>query len=474
MSKDVVLPAAIASRTMARPKVQDIEAELSKAGLIEDGLMLSHFDQVTEDLVGSFEGLLVQSEAEQVRPLLARARQAAACEWEALRDGLTPTSPGEIVGISHVRWIAEQEEDNERQQNAPSISGRSGDLLDTTRQHEPDEDGHTQDRPTMNTSHLQRELCLLIDLTKLRNLLASLHERQRWVDLRRLRELRDPWVSHSWLWNLDPEDGRVMPDMDYVHAVRDRLGANVATDDTLCNVCGEVMGPTASHAKCCAPSERTIGHYGVVRELVEGFKLADSTVHTEPRGLVQGSARRPADIYTKAALPGRDAALDITITSQEATGSGQDCCAAKYRDKMASYQTELHSLRDAGIGFRPLVFSGEGRPHPVVMRVLGFAADQAARRAPDVSAKSFVKRWMHNITVAIQIRKAKMLQKCLPKPSGKGAWLLGGSDRIFTDDDPPNNSDRPANHSSSPRQQPFQTPSAAAPETNLVGARGDG
>ena len=65
------------------------------------------------------------------------------------------------------------------------------------------------------------------------------------------------------------------------------------------------------HAECCAKPQSTIGHYNVVRKLVDGIQLADSRVHTEVRGLSETSDVRPADIYSSSALPGREAALDV-------------------------------------------------------------------------------------------------------------------------------------------------------------------
>ena len=59
----------------------------------------------------------------------------------------------------------------------------------------------------------------------------------------------------------------------------------------------------------------TKGHYAVVDAVVEGMKLADSAIMTEARGLIEGSNRRPGDIFSKAAVAGRDAAMDVNIGS---------------------------------------------------------------------------------------------------------------------------------------------------------------
>ena len=186
------------------------------------------------------------------------------------------------------------------------------------------------------------------------------------------------------------------------------------------------MTKTAEPCLCCAIAESTAGHYTVVRALVDGLRVADSAVVTELRGLVEGSSARPADVYTSAALPGRDAALDVTIAAQDAAGAGDDCCATAFRGKMRKYAKLLVPMAKDGVGFRPMVWSAEGRAHPVVGRVLSFAAELATRKHQDACAKIFMQRWRREIAVAIQKRAPRMFKACLPAPSRRGRQLLWG------------------------------------------------
>ena len=78
----------------------------------------------------------------------------------------------------------------------------------------------------------------------------------------------------------------------------------------------------------------------MVRALADVLRVADSTIATEVRSLVGGSSARPADVYTQAAVPGRDAALDVTISA----GAGADYCATAYRRKMRRYRQLLELL----------------------------------------------------------------------------------------------------------------------------------
>ena len=93
---------------------------------------------------------------------------------------------------------------------------------------------------------------------------------------------------------------------------------------------------------------------------------------------------------------------------------------------MDKYRAIIPELRDAGIGFRPMVWTSDGVPHPAAQRTLAFAADIAARKM-GTSRKALVKRWSHEVTVAILRRRAAMVRECLPKQTERERWLLGGS-----------------------------------------------
>jgi len=164
----------------------------------------------------------------------------------------------------------------------------------------------------------------------------------------------------------------------------------------------------------------------VVRAVVDGLKLADPAVTTEPRGLTSTSSR-PADILTIAAVPGRSAALDVCVASPNASIARGDAAAAAFARKLDRYQNEIVELRQAGISFRPLVWTADGRPHAAVTRTLRYAADIAAHRnGQQVSAGRLVSRWSHEIQIAILRRRAAMSRAVLPRLTARDVWLLAG------------------------------------------------
>ena len=84
--------------------------------------------------------------------------------------------------------------------------------------------------------------------------------------------------------------------------------------------------------------------------------------------------------------------------------------------------------RAAGIIFRPMVWTADGRPHPAVTRTLKFAADVASTRENSrVPAASLLQRWRHEIQVAILRRRAAMCRAVLPRATPLEAWLLTGN-----------------------------------------------
>ncbi len=289
----------------------------------------------------------------------------------------------------------------------------------------------------LSPAHLQKELSKLIDCTKLRALEVLLRSQSNWPQLDRLRELRHPEVSHSWLWNLDPKWGSVLTEADYVANVQKRLGAVLLTGDLVCRLCGAPLDPQLEHAELCPTAEATRGHYTCVRELVDGFRLADSNVSTEPTGLVS-TQDRPADILTTAAVPGRSAALDVCITSPNAGAAAGDAAAAAFRRKLQRYRAILPELARAGIVFCPLVWTADARPHPAVTRTLRYAAGLAASRDGAADPRSMLRRWRHQITCAILRRRSAMVRAVLPRRGWRAQWFLtgqGGADAEIAPDD---------------------------------------
>ena len=169
----------------------------------------------------------------------------------------------------------------------------------------------------------------------------------------------------------------------------------------------------------------TRGHYAVIKAVLQLVTLADAAATTEVHGLTNTQSK-PADILTSTAVPGRRAALDVCVASPNAAAAAGDAAEAAFRRKLRRYRRDPQ-LRAAGIVFRPLVWTSNGRPHPAVTRTLRFVAEPAAHRTDEqTEATRLLARSRHEIQVAILRRRAAMVRAVMPRLLAVDSTLLTG------------------------------------------------
>jgi hypothetical protein len=365
---DVALPAAIASKLMAGPKVRQLGEDLARAGLMGPEQLITKFEDDMRSTIEAFKAELDSPERRQVDAFVERAHEAAAGAWARLKNG--HTDEDEYVA-PRVQWTAIDEEDQVEPRAGFSYPVGAENGINRA---EGEADGEVaRDGQTLTVNNVQKQLCVLIDNTHLRRLVRSLAERGAYEDMRRLQEMRDPSVDHSWLYRLDPLEGTTMPEEDYKTAVQLRLGAAFADEPYECPECGRLADIHGYHSSCCAKAERTKGHYAVTKVNMDYISRADSSATLEERGLSRAEpTARPGDICARAAIPNRDAALDITIASQEASGAGRDCVNTAYQKKLRRYRETIADWDGSNLVFQPMVWSHEGRAHHDVARVMAY------------------------------------------------------------------------------------------------------
>ena len=154
--------------------------------------------------------------------------------------------------------------------------------------------------------------------------------------------------------------------------------------------------------------------------------LKHPRVTTHPRGL-KSATSRPADFFPTAAVPGRSGALDVCGASPNAAAALGDAAEATFKRKLWRYQTEIRELRSAGIVFRPVVWTADGRPHPAATRTLKYAAQLGAiRNSQQASASLLLGLWRHEVQSSILWRRAGQ-RVVLPRPSNFQQMLLTGN-----------------------------------------------
>ena len=139
------------------------------------------------------------------------------------------------------------------------------------------------------------------------------------------------------------------------------------------------LGPQLEHAETCSNAEATREQHACVHAVVCGMKLADPSITGETRVLTASQSR--ADIFSTAAVPGRNAALDVCVPSSVAAAARGD-----------AFGRELWRNRNE----------------------------------TQMSAKSHHRKWKHEIQIAFLRRRAAMARAVLPNPSARAEWLFAG------------------------------------------------
>ena len=249
-------------------------AAAEKAGLLPGGQADELLAALLQETTAAFLSTLDEHERLRAETFLTRASTAATVQWQLLQSGAGREAEAPRADASYV---------GEEDFPATTAEEAEAELEEAAQEHRGGR---------FTAAHVQKELTKLVDCTQLRSFEATLRRQGNWDQLERLQELRHPGVSHRWLWHLDARSGAVLAEADYVLSVQKRLGARVYEGCSCCRVCGSLLDPQLEHSETCATAAATRGHYACVRALVEGFRLADPGVSTEPRGLTDTAAYR--------------------------------------------------------------------------------------------------------------------------------------------------------------------------------------
>ena len=168
-----------------------------------------------------------------------------------------------------------------------------------------------------------------------------------------------------------------------------------------------------------------MGHNRVRDALHAGFVLSDPGANTETLGLVASQPDlRPADIFTRSAIPNTITALDVGISSPESADAGADCTEAMVQEKLRHYANIIPELERNAIRYVPITFSSYGRRHQTTSKIMIQAATLAARSRGLPDHKPLLRRWHCTVSTEIWRRAAAMARSCLPKISEDAGRLL--------------------------------------------------
>ena len=252
-----------------------------------------------------------------------------------------------------------------------------------------------------------------------------------------------------------------------------RLGNRAWTGIAQCRLCGSFLDLQLEHGETCSTTEATRGHYACVHAVLGAETCAPRCRHRTQRTR-RNTFQTSRSLYYRYC---RSAALDVCVASPNAAAARR-------------YRQQISDLRGQGILYIPLVWTGDGRPHPAVTGTLQYAADIASsRNGQQMSAKPLQHSWKHEIQEALLRWRAAKTRAVLPNPSAREEWLLAGLedralrhwarapplDRGYSDDDadtgtdtttPDDDSEDTATltgHQSTPLQPPHFEPCSLAP-----------
>gem|GEM_PF-7075693 len=268
---------------------------------------------------------------------------------------------------------------------------------------------------TRSVPRLQRKIAAVLDLQRAERLRAAAEADGRDHDRRRLLDLRDPTVSHEWLWSLAPWASHTLEPDDYVDAVRLRLGAAQGPPDVTCLVCGRVAAVGGEHALCCAPGPSYKGHNETRDRLLVLARLGDAHAEKEATGLLPAApGRRPADVLTCAAGGRGLVALDVGIASpdSQAAVAGGDALEVMRTRKLGEYKELEAALREADLAYTPVPWSCWGREHADTTRVLEALCRRAARHRGTADWRAVLRAFRADVGAILARRASCMWRQC--------------------------------------------------------------
>ena len=165
---------------------------------------------------------------------------------------------------------------------------------------------------------------------------------------------------------MNHQTDRVLPPVEWVTAMRARLGAPVLPTDCICGSCGQKMLDACGyHALCCANAESTVGHNRVRDCVGLVCSFSDPATDLEVPGLCpRAPTLRPADVLTRALHPTQVVAADIGVRAPHAASAGLDLLGNTRIEKYEKYEPHREDLAIQGILYEPIIFSAYGRRHP--------------------------------------------------------------------------------------------------------------
>ena len=193
-----------------------------------------------------------------------------------------------------------------------------------------------------------------------------------------------------------------------------RIGAPVFERDAPCPACSRPSDKYGNHAIACAVNgERITRHNDLCNILFRTAQKANLGPAREIRGLIPGSAARPADILLRNWERGRNAALDVTVISPlQVAVVDQEAANPGYALKLA-WERKMRSAFEAcnaqRVSFIPLPVETLGGWHPEAEKQIARIGRELARSTIGADQKTSLNHLFQRLSLALQKGNAALI-----------------------------------------------------------------
>ena len=214
----------------------------------------------------------------------------------------------------------------------------------------------------------QKNISLKVDLSNKTHLLLLISEANKEREIARMASLGLPHAG-NWLSVVpSPALGLHLRPSEFIPAIKYRLGIPVYSSEGSCPACAAQSDRMGDHALGCVSTSDRIARHNMLRDVIyETAASADLGPAKEERHLLPGTSARPGDVMIRRWSDGKDAAIDVTVTSPLAKSNvaGAAAKAGASLDKAClrkKRETE-DACRQEGLVFLPFALETLGGFH---------------------------------------------------------------------------------------------------------------
>ena len=207
-------------------------------------------------------------------------------------------------------------------------------------------------------------------------------------DVREIARLASVGLQHAGDWlsvNPNPALGLHLRGPEFTLPLKYRLGIPLSSTPGTCPACSQPADAMGDHALSCSHYGDRIARHDLVRDILyEAASSAGLGPTKEAPHLLPNSAARPGDIFLRHWSRGKDAALDVTITSPLAASNMQGAAEEAGSSLRKAFERKLRGAaevcREQGLAFIPVAMETFGGLHTAAIDQLKQLGVALARR----------------------------------------------------------------------------------------------